>query len=83
MTDGGGWGNVAGAVAEAAFMTGERRRGSIVRGDPGEGSLGRWGQAFELTPRAPHATPHSLAHPAAALPASCRPFQAWRGMGIL
>lgn len=30
VTDGGGWGNVVGAVSEAAFMTGMERNGDIV-----------------------------------------------------
>lgn len=30
VTDGGGWGNVAGAVSEAAFMTGMERAGDVV-----------------------------------------------------
>lgn len=30
MTDGGGWGNVVGAVSEAAFMTGMERNGDVV-----------------------------------------------------
>lgn len=30
VTDGGGWGNVIGAVSEAAFMTGMERNGDVV-----------------------------------------------------
>jgi hypothetical protein len=30
VTDGGGWGNVVGAVSEAAFMTGMERNGDVV-----------------------------------------------------
>ncbi len=30
VTDGGGWGNVIGAISEAAFMTGMERNGDIV-----------------------------------------------------
>jgi len=30
VTQGGGWGNVIGAVSEAAFMTGLERNGDVV-----------------------------------------------------
>ena len=69
MTDGGGWGNVVGAVSEAAFMTGMERNGDVVTlGAYVSGQEGRDVLVEVVSERAARGSRTSLAWGTALLP---------------